>query len=43
MLGEVIKTINNSTTIDLTEYTNGIYFAEIKSEKGITNKKLIKQ
>ncbi|MEI6487437.1 MAG: T9SS type A sorting domain-containing protein [Bacteroidota bacterium] len=43
MLGEEIKTINNATTIDLTEYTNGIYFAEIKTEKGITNKKLIKQ
>jgi len=43
LLGEQIKTITNSETIDLTEQPKGIYFVEIQTEKGTTRKKIIKQ
>ena len=42
ILGEVIKNINN-TTIDLSDQPKGIYFVEIKTDKGTTNKKIILQ
>ena len=42
-LGQQIKTIHNTETIDISNLPNGIYFAEIKTEKGITCKKIIKQ
>ena len=43
VIGEQIKTITNTETIDITDLPNGIYFAEIKSEKAIIRKKIIKQ
>jgi hypothetical protein len=45
-LGELVKSIPSSdynTTIDLSDYSNGIYFIKIKSNKGESIQKLIKQ
>ncbi len=42
ILGEEIKIIN-STTFDLTDVSKGIYFAEVKTNKGIVNRKIIKE
>ena len=49
-LGQVIKTINNTQTVDITDISNGIYFIQIKTDGSagspqgrIENKKLIKQ
>ena len=42
ILGVEIKIIN-STAFDLTDVSKGIYFAEIKTNKGIVNRKIIKE
>ncbi len=42
-IGQQIKTITNIETIDLTNTPKGIYFVEIKTDKGTTNKKIILQ
>ena len=42
--GEMISTkIANTTTIDLSQQANGIYYAKISTEKGNVVKKLVKQ
>jgi choice-of-anchor B domain-containing protein len=38
-----LKTTELSTIVDLTGFANGIYFIQIKTEKGIINKKVVKQ
>lgn len=40
--GRVILS-SNSNTVDLTSFENGIYFVEVKSNKGLTIKKVVKQ
>ena len=34
---------DKSVTVDLTGVSNGIYFVEIKTEKGVVNRKIVKQ
>ena len=41
MLSSVIN--NNQSTINISQFTSGIYFAEIKTEQGIVMKKIIKE
>ena len=46
VLGEVVKEmkVNNETIeVDLSNYGKGIYFIEVKSEKGIQRKKFVKE
>ena len=46
VLGEVVfqSTPNtNQLTINGNQFSNGVYFVEIKTEKGVVNKKIIKQ
>jgi PKD repeat protein len=45
VLGKLVNSkqvIANSTTIDLSSVSKGIYFVEIKTEKGIVRKKVVK-
>jgi len=45
-IGELVKSIqstDNNTTVDLSDYSNGIYFIKIKNNKGEAIQKLIKQ
>jgi hypothetical protein len=45
-LGELIKSMvvnNKKTIIDISEYSNGIYLVEMKTEKGIEVKKFVKE
>ena len=45
-IGKLVKSIqssDNNTTIELSEYSNGIYFIKIKNNKGESIQKLIKQ
>ncbi len=45
-LGQLMKTNainNNKTLIDISEFSNGVYIVELKSEKGIELKKFIKE
>jgi PKD repeat protein len=44
--GQIIKTINNEgieTTINLVNFSSGVYFIKVKTDKGITIDKLIKK
>ena len=34
---------NNQSTINISQFSKGIYFAEIKTEKGVVRKKLVKE
>ena len=46
ILGELLitETINNNqSTINISQFSKGIYFAEIKTEKGIVRKKVVKE
>ena len=38
-----LATAKHQETIDLSAYANGIYFIQIRTDKGITTKKVIKQ
>ena len=42
---EILKQVQNdqSATIDLSDFSKGIYFVEVKTERGIVRKKLIKE
>jgi hypothetical protein len=46
LLGKIMITEapnNNQSTININQFSNGIYFAEIKTEKGVVRKKVVKQ
>jgi hypothetical protein len=46
LLGEEVLTttlINTQSTININQFSKGIYFVEIKTEKGIERKKIIKE
>ncbi|MFH1320098.1 MAG: YCF48-related protein [Bacteroidota bacterium] len=44
--GQIIKSINgkeNHTTIDISGFASGMYFVKVKTEKGVSVKKFVKQ
>lgn len=43
ILGKRIKSVRNTTTLDVSTLTNGIYLASIQTVSGTTTKKVIKQ
>jgi hypothetical protein len=34
---------NNQSTININQFSKGIYFVEIKTEKGVVTKKIVKE
>jgi len=40
--GQMVKEIAFSSTIDISDLSNGIYFVQVKSEKGLSTQKFIK-
>ncbi len=42
-LGQVLKTVSNTSTIDLSDVAKGIYFVEVRLEEGVRNRKIIKE